>query len=243
MSCALNKTQMARIESRKSMTRSGSRRSMGMLERALSSFSLVHGEKKVHFRKRSNRVHKGINLKDYTDGEVAAYWYGRDDYDRMRRNRARAEKRLREEGALMPGDDEYACDLETDTDAALRVSTLRESIRSVMLEQKRQLKEDDHDNNVATGLFLNTSFAAHVDARERARDLESTTKVFVLSGRRWAPTPSKRPSLQKQISFRLRRRAPPMQPIRMDSFYNKKKSEFQPPKLPTREGSFAASHP
>jgi hypothetical protein len=235
MSCATNKPQMARTESPRSARRSESRRSMGMLERtSLSSFSVYVGEKQVRFRERSNRVHEVRHLDDYTDEEVDAYWYGRDEYDTMKRNRKRAEKKLRE------GDDEeYSCGLETDTDAALRISTSKESIRSVLLEQERKWEEDHDDPNIATVFFLNTSFAAHLDARERARGLEATIKSFVSSGR-WAPAPSKRPSLQKQTqprsgSFRLRA---PMQPIRMDSF-SLKKSEYQePPKLPMREDSF-----
>lgn len=210
---------------------------MGMIERALSSFSL-YGEKRVRFRERSNRVHDVRHLNDYTDEEVAAYWYDRVAYNRMKRNRNQAEERL-----LPEDDEERSCGLETNNDAALRGAMSMESISSVLLEQDRQWEEEDdryYDRNVATDLFLNASFAAHLDASARARDLEASIESFVSSGRCWAPvSPSNQKQTRHHRSGSFRKKAPTL-PIRMDSF-SKMELECQPPKLPTREHSFQSN--
>ena len=201
---------------------------------------LASNKKRVHFSERYNVRKEILRLDDYSEEEFHASFYDSDDYDRMRNERNAAMIRI-EKGELLSAneEDDLACCLASKHDTNLRRKLSEESIIAVLLEQELQWIDNVRDEEYLAEVLFEFSLASHLEAHQRALELESTIQPYVCPGR-WSPA-IRKSSRKTPKPKDYRPLVLPNQPVREASFRSlsslssSDSSEMKkPPKLPMR---------
>ena len=151
-----------------------------LFERAISYFYDKKGTN-VTFA-RHDRIRDIPNRHSLDESNI---WYGREELKQIRQEKRRLVD-LMDKGVLTD-DDDMCYGLETGEDSVLRERISVESVRNVCVEQEKLWEsEKGLDEEALSEVYFETSFASHLEAHQRALQLEKDVQDYVVPGR-WAP--------------------------------------------------------
>ena len=152
---------------------------LSFFERSLLLFG---SSGRVHFSESANTIREIETLDEYSEEEFEASFYCKYDFNRLENERNEAATKM-EKGILAPEDDDFDCCLESSADKRLRRKLYSESVAAVMAEQEAQWTEEVTDEKKLAEAYREFSFASHLDAHERALDLENGIQDYGYPGR------------------------------------------------------------
>ena len=143
-----------------------------------------------------DRVHRILSRDDYSNEELDAAFYWREDYNCMRKKRRNAENLLQRraqdetEEANEEDDEDTDCvyGLETKAEAGARSSLITKSVVAVLVEQDMQWNNDQRtaDPIILATIYSHFSVSSSEAAHERALKLELSMRGYIAPCR-WSP--------------------------------------------------------